>query len=225
MSSPFNIARLRLWLSLAVEYTGDTPEPLPNLDFKIECGDSLSAPDPQGGTGDPDMFRQTDITRFDKMKRDYASPYYTGNKSDLKREILKLRNDIANWTHPGQTVQGFDWRVEFAEVFAPKEPETDLGGALNLGGTLTEPPRPGGFDIVLANPPYVRQELIKKQKPTLKAVYPAIYTGTADLYCYFYARALQLLRPGGMLVFISSNKWFRKLRREAAGAHRRNLCN
>src|SRR5207245_11293558 len=40
-------------------------------------------------------------------------------------------------------------------------------------------------------------------------IYPTVYTGTADLYCYFYVRALQLLRSGGMLVFISSNKWFR----------------
>jgi hypothetical protein len=55
----------------------------------------------------------------------------------------------------------------------------------------------------------VRQELIKELKPSLKAVYPDVYMGTADLYCYFYARGLQLLRQGGMLVFISSNKWFR----------------
>ena len=76
--------------------------------------------------------------------------------------------------------------MEFAEVFAD-----------------------GGFDIVLANPPYVRQELIKHLKSVLQKVYPAVYAGTADLYCYFYARALQLLRSGGMLAFISSNKWFR----------------
>jgi hypothetical protein len=42
-----NIARLRLWLSLAVEFEGDEPEPLPNLDFKIESGDSLTAPSPE----------------------------------------------------------------------------------------------------------------------------------------------------------------------------------
>ncbi len=42
-----NIAKLRLWLSLAVDFEGKTPPPLPNLDFKIERGDSLTAPDPQ----------------------------------------------------------------------------------------------------------------------------------------------------------------------------------
>src|SRR5207249_7398387 len=50
-----NIAKLRLWLSLAVDFEGAKPPPLPNLDFKIECGDSLTAPDPQKID---DLFRQ-----------------------------------------------------------------------------------------------------------------------------------------------------------------------
>jgi hypothetical protein len=66
-----------------------------------------------------------------------------------------------------------------------------------------------GFDIVIANPPYVRQEQIKDQKPWLQQQYQEVYTGTADLYVYFYARAARLLRAGGVLTFISSNKFFR----------------
>jgi hypothetical protein len=67
-----------------------------------------------------------------------------------------------------------------------------------------------GFDIVLANPPYVRHEkLDRKTKEALKAKYPHGYHGMADLYVYFYERAFQLLRPGGLLAFISSNKFFR----------------
>ncbi|HEY0735922.1 MAG TPA: TaqI-like C-terminal specificity domain-containing protein, partial [Herpetosiphonaceae bacterium] len=74
-----------------------------------------------------------------------------------------------------------------------------------------------GFDVVIANPPYVRQEQIKERKPELAQQYDS-YTGTADLYVYFYERAVQLLREGGVLAFISSNKYFRasygqKLRR------------
>ena len=42
-----NIAMLRLWLSLAVDYEGDTPEPLPNLDYKVATGDSLTGPAPE----------------------------------------------------------------------------------------------------------------------------------------------------------------------------------
>jgi len=203
-----NIARLRLWLSLAVEFEGDVPEPLPNLDFKIEVGDSLSAPAPQGGPT-ADIFRQRDIEDFERAKAEFADPYYQGDKVALKGKIETLRRDIAAWMHPSEIVQGFDWRVEYAEVFEPKEPTATIGGAMNFGQELAEQPRPGGFDVVLANPPYVRQELIRDQKPMLAKVYPEVFAGTADLYCYFYARALHLLRPGGMLVFISPNKWFR----------------
>jgi hypothetical protein len=67
----------------------------------------------------------------------------------------------------------------------------------------------GGFDIVIANPPYVRQELIKEQKPLIEAEGYVTYTGTADLLVYFYERAIQLLKPKGVLTFITSNKFYR----------------
>ena len=66
-----------------------------------------------------------------------------------------------------------------------------------------------GFDIVFGNPPYVRHEKIKDQKAAIKPHYPDTFSGTADLYVYFYDRALQLLRPEGVLCYISSNKWYR----------------
>jgi len=178
-----NIARLRLWLSLAVEYEGDDPPPLPNLKFKIEVGDSLIAPNPQAGLG---MFRDELINRYRETKGAYLKAHSGGEKQSLEQEIQRLKGEIALLTHGSIQVSGFDWAVEFAEVMAD-----------------------GGFDIQVANPPYVRQELIKALKPALKQVYPEVYTGTSDLYCFFYARALQLLQAGGMLAFISSNKWFR----------------
>jgi len=76
------------------------------------------------------------------------------------------------------------------------------------------------FDIAIGNPPYVRQEELKnvtvigsdgKPRPlkeALKDQYEC-YTGTADLYVYFFERSLQLLRTGGVLSFITSNKYFR----------------
>jgi hypothetical protein len=65
---------------------------------------------------------------------------------------------------------------------------------------------PGGFDLVLANPPYVRHEKIKELKPFLENAYDC-YTGTADLYVYFFERAVKLLNDGGVLSFISSNSF------------------
>jgi len=198
-----NIARLRLWLSLVVDYHGDQPEPLPNLDFKIEVGDSLAAPDPSGQQ--LDMFRQQQINDFFQLKSDYLMSH--GERKRLLREqIEQLRAEIKTYTRGDTRLpeNAFDWAVEFAEVFS------------GVGG---------GFDIVLANPPYVRQELIKALKPMLKNRYPEVYRGTADLYVYFYARALQLLKPKGMLAFISSNKWLRAKYGEKLRAHFADSAN
>ncbi|MDX1991002.1 MAG: N-6 DNA methylase, partial [bacterium] len=67
----------------------------------------------------------------------------------------------------------------------------------------------GGFDVVVGNPPYVRQEtLTAAYKDDLQARYQT-YTGTADLYVYFIERGISLLRPGGRYGVIVANKWMR----------------
>ncbi len=66
----------------------------------------------------------------------------------------------------------------------------------------------GGFDVVLGNPPYVRQELFSDLKPHLQAHYSS-YHGVADLYVYFYELGLRLLKDGGRLGFISSSSFFK----------------
>ena len=65
-----------------------------------------------------------------------------------------------------------------------------------------------GFDVVLGNPPYVRQEWITALKPHLKEHYDA-YDGVADLFVYFFERGLKQLAPGGRLGFIVANKWLK----------------
>jgi len=64
------------------------------------------------------------------------------------------------------------------------------------------------FDVVIGNPPYVRQESIKELKPELKEIY-SVYTGTADLFVYFYELAQNILKTDGLNGFICSNKFFR----------------
>jgi hypothetical protein len=67
----------------------------------------------------------------------------------------------------------------------------------------------GGFDAVVGNPPYVRQELIRPIKPALERAFPETYDGTADLYVYFFDQGLKLLKPGGRLSYVVTNKWLR----------------
>ncbi|MFH2102161.1 MAG: Eco57I restriction-modification methylase domain-containing protein [Chloroflexota bacterium] len=205
-----SIARLRLWLSLIVDFEGDDPPPLPNLDFKIEAGDSLTAPDPSGGL-QPDMFRQQQVKEFLGMKNEFMnSRAGSEEKHKLAEQIKELRARIGEWAHPkgyDKSSNAFDWQVDFAEVFAPSLSPAPLPAG--EGVRRTGEGKEGGFDIVLANPPYVRQELLGDFKEVLKPIYPEVYSGIADLYVYFYARAHQLLRNGGVSCFISSNKWLR----------------
>ena len=66
----------------------------------------------------------------------------------------------------------------------------------------------GGFDVVIGNPPYVRQELLTPYKPYLQNVYESFH-GMADLYVYFYELGIRVLKPGGLLSFIVTNKWMK----------------
>jgi hypothetical protein len=93
-----NITRLRLWLSLAVDYEGDDPPPLPNLKFKIEQGDSLIAPNPKGGTG---SLRDEVVRQYRDVKARYMRTHQGEEKKKLVAEITKLKQEISLWTHSG----------------------------------------------------------------------------------------------------------------------------
>ncbi|MBL1320044.1 MAG: N-6 DNA methylase [Methylophaga sp.] len=82
-------------------------------------------------------------------------------------------------------INGFNWQAAFPEIFAQ-----------------------GGFDVVLGNPPYVRQERISNIKPYLEQHF-AVYHGVVDLFAYFYELGLKLLKPNGLLGYISSSTFFK----------------
>lgn len=189
-----NIACLRLWLSLAVEYEGDDPPPLPNLDFKIGIGDSLTAPSPI--SIEIDLFRQHQIKQFAELKAEYTADHDPSRKSELKRNITELRDDLVKWHRSNKIVEGFDWDIEFAEVFFP--PETK---GMN-----------GGFDIAIANPPYGAKVPDKLRKRYFDPASEG--TQSKEIYGIFMARALQLLKSGGNFSFIVSDTW------RTIGSHR-----
>jgi len=66
----------------------------------------------------------------------------------------------------------------------------------------------GGFDVVLGNPPYVRQELLSDIKPWLEQNY-AVYHGVLDLYGYFFELGIKLLKPNGRMSYISNATFFK----------------
>ena len=87
----------------------------------------------------------------------------------------------------------------------------DRPAGVRLAGRIPGGLRPseaGGFDVVIGNPPYIRQEWLSPIKPYLQSRYAA-YHGMADLYVYFYELGLSLLRPGGRLSYVVTNKWMK----------------
>ncbi len=89
-----------------------------------------------------------------------------------------------------------------------EDPEVDPRNALDWQSAFPEAFADGGFDVVVGNPPYVRQELLGSLKPYLERRFRA-YHGVADLYVYFFERGLDLLKPGGRLSFVVTNKWLK----------------
>ena len=186
-----NIAMLRLWLSLAIDYEGATPEPLPNLDFKVVCGDSLLGPDPssgaevQGGLG----YSQDKVQLLGRLKGEFLRSSSGADKDRLRTEIASVNAEIRDSLDDVVDEEILNWRVEFAEVFG--------------GGR--------GFDIAIANPPYVQ---LQRDGGRLRKLYQGRgYSSLApkgDIYQLFYERGCQMLRPvQGILAYITSNSWLK----------------
>jgi type I restriction-modification system DNA methylase subunit len=109
-------------------------------------------------------------------------------------ENIQCGNSLIN--DPAYTDKPFDWG-QFAAAAQAKNQDLFATPADN-----------NGFDVVLGNPPYVRQELISPVKPYLEQHYQ-VYNGVVDLYAYFFELGLNILKPGGRLGFISSSTFFK----------------
>ncbi|GAA8406857.1 class I SAM-dependent DNA methyltransferase [Helicobacter pylori] len=104
--------------------------------------------------------------------------------------IRALRKKLDDALSGGEYHSAFEWRFEFPEVL------DDEGNFL-------------GFDCIIGNPPYIRQEHIKDLKPLLEKQYQDFYNSSSDIYTYFFALALNLLKEKGFNAFITSNKYAR----------------
>ena len=190
-----NIAMLRMWLSLAIDYEGDVPPPLPNLDFKVLCGDSLLGPDPSAGVVVQGTLGQAadQTRRLGELKAKYMRASIGSDKGRLRSEIRELEERIRDGLGalgdaaiPNNVV---DWRVVFAEVFADRR----------------------GFDVAIANPPYLQLQSNGGRLANLyKDAGYRTFARTGDIYQLFYERGCQLLRPSrGLLAYITSNSWMK----------------
>ena len=199
------IAKLRFFISLIVEQKIDDMRenrgvrPLPNLETKFVAANTLlDVEKPEQMTLHNPEIDSKEKALAEVRRRHFTArtprtkDRYRQRDAELRAEISALlkrdgfpsetTEKIAHWDPYNQNAS--------ADFF---DPEWMFG--------IIE-----GFDVVIGNPPYVRQEKIKHLKPTLKKHYTC-YTGAADLYVYFYERGLQLLSPSGIHTFICSNSW------------------
>ena len=237
------IARLRCWLSLVVDEV--QPRPLPNLDFKIHCANSII-----------EYIRGEPVNLLKHEKLDPAADRHIKNLEVAKQAlfeasrvpekrsarlaiysaVIELGKLEFTWmrTQEGlfsstaraaeldsalDVLALFSNRLASAEKLSVKKQDELLEELLQWFDDSGKPTFAwrihfaevfgnGGFDILIANPPYVRQESFLATKHLLKAHY-STYTGTADLYTYFYERSIRLLKDNGVLVFITSDKFHR----------------
>jgi len=276
-----NVAKLRLWLDLFVdadeEILEDQTEPLlPNLNFKIRCGDSLIqrignklfALRKISSVLKQETFLLKELER--KKLAVYENKLDSKGVLDLEKKLLA---NALNRVHHEIFEEIKRKRREILQVeepnilpFEEQKIEIDKGKLKRLKKELEilkkeleeikkfkeeilqpkkEPPMlwdlafaevfqmKNGFDIVIANPPYVRQERIedltnfyskKEYKEKLieqtkidwsydfkgrliKSPIPQKFDKKCDLYVYFYLKGLKLLNSDGVLCYISSNSW------------------
>ena len=240
------IAKLRFWLSLVVDYNKEANSvealknipALPNLDFKLRTGDSLLSLigksngkvvnlDTYIKNHNPELLFSQQLDQLRALKKTYFNFEELKQSGKIHSEKAKeqFRKEIENFEENIAKVIGIKeldkfhsshhilWQIHFAEIF-----ERD--------GSF-------GFDICIANPPYLRQEKINElfknfdssiSKDDIVEVYENIYDTLtyetankkkvrftidkrSDLYVYFFLRGLHLLKEKGVLCFICSNSW------------------
>lgn len=202
-----DIARLRFWLSLIVDE--ETPQALPNLDFKIMQGNSLL-----------EQYKGVDLSNITELKQDKVGTYQTTMFDDmldvLRLDLRKKLDEYYNCTdHNRKAILKQDIINNVKQQLKEQSINVDFGD-LDLSGNnqfmlwhtwFYDVFSQGGFDIVIANPPYVDAKKLKSIAPSLRSY--KVFNGSADLYTYFYELGLNIIAKHGILTFITSNKWVR----------------
>jgi len=171
------IAKLRLWLSLVVDEEDiKNIKPLPNLDYKIVCGNSLLGVE-------KNLFNLQLFEELEKLKPLFFSETNPRQKKEYKKQIDDLISQITNGH------KDFDFEVYFSEVFHEK----------------------GGFDIVIANPPYILIQNLKLDKSIYRRLVSSFYCAQykVDTYHLFFELGIRLLKSNGIISFITPNAFLR----------------
>jgi len=189
------IARLRAWLSIIVDEESDSKKikPLPNLEFKFICANSLIDLDKNGNNtfgDDPELQEKLGSIR---------DAYFNTESLNKKK---KLRGDYEKLVTQGEGLFGESKKSKQLKTYRPfdNEAQAEFFNPQFMFGT-------DSFDIIIANPPYVRQEKFTHLKESLKREYGDFFNGRSDLYTFFISLGFRHLKTGGVFCYITSNKF------------------
>lgn len=192
------ISKLRFFLSLIVEEDKE-PEPLPNLEFKFVCANSLLSM--------PKRPVQDNL-------------FYHSNYQHLEEKLISLKNEYFDAVGQRKNEIKDEYKKTQSEMFKAEE-DINLFSALNNELIDYNPFNPlsqakffdsdfmfnikDGFDIVIGNPPYVKEYTNKSAFNGTHEL--ECYKGKMDIWYLFACRGIDLLKTNGILSFIATNNW------------------
>jgi hypothetical protein len=191
------IARLRTWLSIIVDEEADSKKikPLPNLEFKFVCANSLIDLDKSG-----QVTLYGDDPELENNLRQIRDAYFNTESVAKKR---KLKSEYEKLVNVGEGLFGASEKSKQLKTYRPFDNETTASffNSDFMFGVER-------FDVVIGNPPYVN---IRKLDKNLKVKYQESFisaSGQYDLYVLFIERALLLSKKNsGLVSFITPNKF------------------
>lgn len=193
------ISRLRTWLSIIVdeEIDSNKVKPLPNLDFKFVCANSLIPLDQNGAQG---LLDDSDL---EEKLVEIREKYFNARTHNSKKNLKDKLNKLIGYSSNGKQLSGFKSNRQLQlESYQPFNPEnsTAFFDSFFMFGI-------DNFDLVIGNPPYIRVQGIDKN---LTKFYKSNYesaTGKYDLYVVFTEMALKHINADGVVNFIMPHKW------------------
>ena len=205
-----DIARLRFWLSIVVDL--EEPEALPNFDYKFMQGNSLleqyqgvdlstltQSKKEQHEALQVSMFDdQLDVLR--KTLRTHLDDYFLTTDHQIKTRLRQQIKDNVNQQLHEQHI-----RVDFPEQYDIAA-NTDFFLWHTWFADVFNRPSKQGFDIVIGNPPYIKEYTNKSAFDGFRETSP-YYMGKMDLWYGFACHGIDLLCEHGVLCFIAQNNW------------------
>lgn len=223
MPMAIEIARLRAWLSLVLEenYNPKDPvhnfgvKPLPNLDFKFVCANSLIDLGLDAFINDekkPPLLLEfakqliTDLKSLEDLRKKFFTPALgSSEKENLKNEYFEKRDTVVKDIESGSepVLKAIAQKIKHWNPFDDSQPSPFFSPTWMFGIDK-------GFDVVIGNPPYVQMQknngYLAEQ---LKNVGYSTYERTGDVYALFYELGFKVLANKGVHTFITSSQWLK----------------